>query len=211
MLKIKYQRTSTIQQHGDRFLTDTNSYDMVLFDQGISGTRPFNTRTQAIKIVDMVQQGKVGELVVEEIRDIGRNMVETINTLDWLDKNNVNVVIRGMGNLCSRVNGKRNEIWGLITATMSSLYQMELENLKLRTQMGREAYLMKGGRLGRSNGSNETVKQFLDKPTPQKIISLLNKGKSLRDIAGRTECSINLVIKVKKAYKPQPEVDLIVV
>ncbi len=167
-LKIKYQRTSTTQQHGDRFLTDTNKYDMVLFDQVISGTRPFNTRTQAMKIVELVEQGKVGELVVEEIRDIGRNMVDTINTLDWLDQRNVNIVIRSMGNLCSRVNGKRNEIWGLITATMSSLYQMELENLKLRTQMGREAYLMKGGRLGRSNGSNESVKQFLDKQNRNK-------------------------------------------
>jgi DNA invertase Pin-like site-specific DNA recombinase len=125
--------------------------------------------------------------------------------IDWLDKNNVTVVIRSMGNLCSRVNGKRNEIWTLITATMSSLYQMELENLKIRTKMGREAYLMKGGRIGRPNHSNETAKQFLDKPKSKEILSLLGKGKSLRDIAGRANCSINLVVKVKRLTQPKEE------
>ena len=33
-MRVKYQRTSTLQQHGKRFDTDTNKYDLVLFDQG---------------------------------------------------------------------------------------------------------------------------------------------------------------------------------
>jgi DNA invertase Pin-like site-specific DNA recombinase len=202
VLKIKYQRTSTAQQHGERFKIDKDIYNKVFFDQGISGTKPFNERTEAKKVIELVNQGLVDELVVEEIRDIGRNMVDTINTLDWLDKNNVNVVIKSMGNLCSRVNGKRNEIWTLITATMSSLYQMELENLKIRTKMGREAYLMKGGLIGRPRFTKETEKAFLEKPKTKEILSLLGKGKSLRDIAGRTNCSINLVVKVKRMLEP---------
>jgi DNA invertase Pin-like site-specific DNA recombinase len=202
VLKIKYQRTSTAQQHGERFKIDKDIYNKVFFDQGISGTKPFNERTEAKKVIELVNQGLVDELVVEEIRDIGRNMVDTINTLDWLDKNNVNVVIKSMGNLCSRVNGKRNEIWTLITATMSSLYQMELENLKIRTKMGREAYLMKGGLIGRPRFTKETEKTFLEKPKTKEILSLLGKGKSLRDIAGRTNCSINLVVKVKRMLEP---------
>lgn len=201
-LKIKYQRTSTAQQHGDRFKTDKNKYDKVFFDQGISGTKPFNERTEAKKIVELVNQGMVDELHVEEIRDVGRNMIDTLNTLDWLDKNNVTVVIRSMGNLCSRVNGKKNEIWTLITATMSSLYQMELENLKIRTKMGREAYLMKGGVIGRPRFTKETEKAFLEKPKTKEIQSLLKNGKSLRDIAGRAKCSINLVVKVKRMLEP---------
>jgi len=207
-MRVKYQRTSTLAQHGKRFDTDTNKYDLVLFDQGISGTKEFNTRTNGKKVIELVQQGVLKELVVEEIRDIGRNMVDTINTLDFLDKHNVNVVIRSMGNLCSRANGKRNEIWTLITATMSSLYQMELENLKIRTAMGRQAYLNNGGKLGRDRGSNESIKDFLNKPKTKEIISLLNKGKTVRDIAGRLDVSHNLVVKVRKHYNPQPEVEL---
>ncbi len=202
-MKIKYQRTSTLQQHGNRFDTDTNKYDLVLFDQGVSGTKEFGSRTHGKKVIDLATEGKLKELVVEEIRDIGRNMVDTINTLDFLDKHEVNVVIRSMGNLCSRANGKRNEIWTLITATMSSLYQMELENLKIRTEMGRQAYLNNGGVLGRAKGTNETIKEFMAKPRTKEIISLLNKGKTVRDIASRLGTSYNLVIKVRRHHKPQ--------
>jgi DNA invertase Pin-like site-specific DNA recombinase len=204
-MRIKYQRTSTIAQHGNRFEKDTNKYDLVLFDKGISGITEFKTRTNGKKIVELVESGKLKELVVEELRDIGRNMVDTINTLAWLDKHEVKVVIRSMGNLCSRVNGKKNEIWQLISSVMSSLYSMELENLKIRTEMGRKVYIMNGGRLGREHGTNETIKDFLSKPKSKEIASLLNKGKTVRDIAGRLNVSLNLVVKVRKYYKQSKE------
>ena len=203
-LIIKYNRTSTLAQHGLRFTTDRGTYDRTFFDQGVSGTKPFKERTEARKIVEMINNNMIKELHVEELRDVGRNMVDTINTLDWLDKNNVNVVIKSMGNLSSRVGEKRNEIWSMITATMSSLYQMELENLKTRTKMGREAYLMKGGVIGRPRHTKETEKAFLEKPKTKEILSLLSKGKSLRDIAGRANCSINLVVKVKRMVENTP-------
>ena len=199
-MRVKYQRTSSAAQHGKRFEKDTNKYDLVLFDQGISGTTEFKTRTNGKKIVELVESGKLTEVVVEELRDIGRSMVDTINTLGWLDKHEVNVVIRSMGNLCSRVNGKPNEIWGLISSVMSSLYSMELENLKIRTHMGRNVYVMNGGKLGRERGTNESIKDFLNKPKTKEIISLLNKKKTVRDIAGRLKVSLNLVVKVRKHY-----------
>jgi len=191
-------------QHGERFKTDRNAYDKVFFDQGVSGTKPFKERTEARKIVEMINNNMIKELHVEELRDIGRNMVDTINTLFWLDQNNVNVVIKSMGNLSSRVGEKRNEIWSMITATMSSLYQMELENLKTRTKMGREAYLMKGGVIGRPRHTKENEKAFLEKPKTKEILSLLSKGKSLRDVAGRANCSINLVVKAKRIVEKSP-------
>lgn len=200
-MRVKYQRTSSSQQHGKRFEKDTNQYDLVLFDQGISGTTEFKSRTQAKKIVELVEAAKLKELIVEEIRDIGRNMVDTINTLDWLDKNEVNVVIRSMGNLCSRVNGKRNEIWGLVSSVMSSLYSLELENLRIRCASGRAVFLMNGGRLGRERGTNETIKDFMNKPKSKEIISLLSKGKTVRDIAGRLGVSFNLIVKVRKYHE----------
>jgi DNA invertase Pin-like site-specific DNA recombinase len=202
-MRIKYQRTSTVAQHGKRFEKDTNKYDLILFDQGISGTTEFKTRTNGKKIVALVEAGKLKELVVEELRDIGRNTVDTINTLAWLDEHDVTVVIRSMGNLCSRANGKKNEIWGLVSSVMSSLYAMELENLKLRTEMGRKVYVMNGGKLGRDKGTNESIKDFLNKPKSKEIISLLNKGKKVRDIAGRLKVSFNLVVKVRKNHIQQ--------
>ena len=198
-MHIKYQRTSTEQQHGNRFSTDTTKYDKVFFDKGISGTKPFKERTEAAKVVELVENGKVDRFTVPELRDIGRNTVDSINTLAWLEKHNVNVEVLSMG-VSSKVNGKPNQIWKLITSVMSALYEMELDNLKLRTKMGRDAYLRNGGRLGRKKGDTESVATFLEKPKTKKIISLIEQGKSVRDISGRLSVSSSLVVKVRKHY-----------
>jgi hypothetical protein len=36
-MKIKYNRTSTINQNGVRFKLDKEVYDLTLFDKGVSG------------------------------------------------------------------------------------------------------------------------------------------------------------------------------
>ncbi len=199
MLRIKYQRTSSIQQKGERFSTDDASkYSEVIFDQGVSGTKPFRERTGGKKIISLVEQGLLKELVLPELRDLGRTLNDSISVLDFLDKNNVSVIIQSLGNIASLIDGKRNPLWTLISSVMSALYAMELENLKLRTEMGRTAYLMRGGRLGRTKGSNETNSTFINKPKTQEVISLLRHGKSTRDICSRLRVSPNLVSKVRK-------------
>ena len=203
-MRIKYQRTSTSQQHGNRFNEDKDKYDLVLFDQGVSGTLPFKERTESSKLIPLVENSKVAELIVEELRDVGRNMPDTIATLEWLDIHKVSVVIKSMG-ISSRINGEKNKIWSILSATLSAVYQMERESLLIRTKMGRDAYVRSGKKLGRKQGTTESIKQFLEKPRTKEIISLLEKGKSVRDIAGRLKCSLNTVIKVRKHYLPSKD------
>ena len=206
-MKVKYQRTSTVTQTGDRFTLDKEHYDHILFDRGISGTKPFRERTGGMKIISMVESGILKELVVPELRDIGRNTYDTISVLDFMEKHNVTVTIQSLGNLKSIVEGKKNPLWTLVSSIMSSLYQMELENLKLRTHMGRQSYILKGGKLGRKLGSSENDSSFMNKPKTREIISLLKKGKSTRDICGRLNVSPNLVTKVRRILKMWNEKD----
>ena len=206
-MKIKYQRTSTMEQHGERFGMDKEQYDLVLFDRGISGTKPFRERTNGIKIITLVEQGKLKELLVPELRDIGRNTFDTISVLDFMERHSVIVTIQSLGNLQSIVEGKKNSLWTLVSSIMSSLYQMELENLKLRTHMGRQSYIMRGGKLGRKIGTKENDSSFMLKPKTREIISLLKKGKSTRDICGRLNVSPNLVTKVRKILNDWKEHD----
>ena len=184
-MKIKYNRTSTINQDGERFKLDKDIYDLTLFDKGVSGKIPFKERENGKVLVGLVSEGKVSELVVEELSRLGRNTVDTLTTLKWLEDNGVNVVVKGMGNLQSQVNGKKNPIWNLITSVMSSLYELERENIMERTEMGRKMFVINGGKLGRKIGTVENRQEFLQKETNQKIISLLDRGKSVRDISGR--------------------------
>ena len=110
----------------------------------------------------------------------------------------MNVVVKSMGNLQSMVNKKKNPIWNLITSVMSSLYELERENILERTEMGRKMYVMNGGKLGRKIGTTENRSDFLNKEKTQKILSLLEKGKSVRDISGRLGVSTKTVVKVRK-------------
>jgi DNA invertase Pin-like site-specific DNA recombinase len=196
---------------GQRFLVDTQKYDEVYFDQGISGTKPFRERTNGMKIITLVEQGLVKEICFPELRDLGRSLYDSISVLEFFDKHNVIVTIQSLGNLQSIVDGKKNPIWTMISSIMSSLYQIELDNLRLRTHMGRQSYLMRGGKLGRKLGSNENVSTFMNKPKTQEIVSLLNRGKSVRDVCGRLGVSPNLVTKVRRILREWNDGDVTMV
>lgn len=195
-MKVKYNRVSTLQQTGDRFSIDKENYDLVLFDK-VSGTIPFNERPKGIELVNLIKDNKVSELVVEEFSRLGRNTGDVIRTLEWLDENEVNVVIRNLG-LQSRPNGKKNPIWKMISSVMSSLYEMELENIKERTMVGRQVYVQKGGKLGRPDGTSESTKHFLSKPKNQEIVKLLQRGLKYTEIQKILGCSPKTIKKVKE-------------
>ena len=195
-MRVKYNRVSTLQQTGDRFSVDKENYDLVLFDK-VSGTIPFNERPKGIELVNLVKNKKVSELVVEEFSRLGRNTGDVFRTLEWLEEHEVNVVIRNLG-LQSRPNGKKNPIWKMISSVMSSLYEMELENIKERTMVGRQVYVQKGGRLGRPDGTSESTKQFLSKPKNLEIVKLLERGLKYSEIQKILECSPKTIRKVKE-------------
>jgi DNA invertase Pin-like site-specific DNA recombinase len=195
-LKIKYNRVSTLKQSGDRFEADQERYDLILFDR-ISGSVPFKERPKAKELVKLVESEEVSELHVAELSRLGRHTGNCISTLEWLESYEVNVFVQNLG-LQSRPGGKRNPVWKMISSVMSSLYEMELQNIKERTEAGRQIYLQKGGLLGRPVGSTESEKQFLEKEKTQTILKLLTKGRTTREIAAITKCSYQTVMKAKR-------------
>ena len=198
-MRIKYNRVSTLQQTGERFAADTEKYDMVLLDK-VSGKVSFIDRPEGKKLFDLAKSGQVKEIVVEELSRLGRNTGDVVRTLEKFEEFNVNIIIRNLG-LQSRPLGERNPIWPMITAVLSSMYQMELENIKERTSVGRQVYVQNGGTLGRPAGSNETEKNYLDKPMTKKIISKVLEGRSVIEISKLFECSSSTVTKARKLGK----------
>jgi len=82
---------------------------------------------------------------------------------------------------------------------MSSLYDMELENIKERTRVGQLVYIQKGGVMGRKKGTTENDQKFLDKPKNKMILEHLKKDKfTIREISKLCDVSFNTIIKVKK-------------
>jgi DNA invertase Pin-like site-specific DNA recombinase len=198
-MKVKYNRVSTLQQSGNRFSDDKDIYDLTLLDK-VSGSVPFKERPQGKEVVRLVEAGLVSELAAEEFSRLGRNTGDVIRTLEWFEEKEVNVFIRNIG-LQSRPNGKKNPIWKMISSVMSSLYEMELENIKERTLTGRAVYVQRGGVLGRPDGSRESERKFLDKAKSQEIIKCLNKKRTIREISKLTDSSNKTIIKVKRLAK----------
>ena len=195
-MKVKYNRLSSLSQTGNRLTDDKTQYDLVLLDR-VSGSVSFKERPKGQELTKLVEQGKISELWVEEFSRLGRNTGDVIKTLEWLDEMKVNVVVRNIG-LQSRPNGQKNPIWKMISSVMSSLYEMELENIKERTMVGRKVYVLNGGRLGRPEGTKETEKDFLEKPHTKEIIKNLKKGLTIKDICKIVDCSNKTIIKTKR-------------
>ena len=195
-MKVKYNRVSTLNQTGDRFGTDTDQYDLTLLDK-VSGSIPFNQRDGGKEIIRLVEEGFLKELVVEEFSRLGRNTGDVISTLEYLDSIGVNVRVRNVG-LESRPNGKKNPIWKMISSVMSSLYEMEKENILERTRSGRVMAIQRGVKMGRPRGTQENVKRFLNKPKNVEIQKLLRRGLLYSEIQKVVECSPKTISKVKK-------------
>ena len=195
-MKVKYNRLSSLSQSGNRLTDDKTQYDLVLLDR-VSGSISFKLRPKGQELTKLVEQGKISELWVEEFSRLGRNTGDVIKTLEWLDEMKVNVVVRNIG-LQSRPNGVKNPIWKMISSVMSSLYEMELENIKERTMVGRKIYVLNGGRLGRPEGTKETEKDFLEKLQTKEIIKNLKKSLTIKDICKIVDCSNKTIIKTKR-------------
>lgn len=194
-MRVKYQRVSTLQQTGNRFEVDKDKYDLVLFDK-ISGTVPFRERPEAKKLIEIIESGQDVTLVVDELSRLGRTTSDTILMMDYFDKKLVNVVVKNLG-IQSMNNGKKNQIWTLIIATLSSLNQLELEFIKERTTAGRQVYVAKGGKLGRRSGTSETKRKFIEKPKSKRILEFIDKGWTVRQVAKQLDVSTKTVQKVR--------------
>lgn len=195
-MKVKYNRVSTLKQTGLRFTADKDSYDLILLDK-ISGSIAFKERPQAKELIRLIEKGLISSLVIEEFSRLGRNTGDVINTIEWFDSKNINVLVRNLG-LESIPNGKKNPIWKMISTIMSSLYEMELENIKERTLIGRMVYVQNGGQLGRPKGSKENESLFLKKKSTTTALSCLNKGLTIRETSKIAGISVTTVMKIKK-------------
>ena len=195
---IKYNRTSTINQKGERFKLDKGNYDLTINDFGVSGKIPFNKREGGSKLIELVEEGKVSKIVFEDLSRCGRTLKDSINTLDYFFEKGVVIKVRNIGIESHTPNGEKNPMWNIVTSILSSVYEMERERILEITEMGRKQYVLNGGKLGRKVGSMEDKMVFERKPQTKSIMKLLKMGKSNRDIIGRLNCSPKTITKVRK-------------
>lgn len=208
-MKINYIRVSTSTQNKD--VQEFNlSSEYKVFNETCSGSIAFQERSQGAKIIELVKEGKVEEILIHDISRIGRNNLDVLSMIQFFTLHNVNLVSRREG-LSTMIEGKPNPIASLIIGILSTLAQHELDRMRERRNEGiarakeRGVYSSNGG-----NKREETREEFLAKDSTKKIVKYLKeKNNSLRRVASLSGCSLGKVQKVVKMLggvsTPEPE------
>lgn len=192
-MKARYNRISTPSQKLERQLAKQHP-DEVLYNDVVSGSTAFEKREYGLKLIDDINKGNVKYVSVSSIDRLGRNMFDIIDTLKYFDEKLVTLRVDNLG-LESRVNGKVNPTFNLITSVMANVAQMERESLLERQREGIEIAKAKGTYKGRVRGSVESDDEVLAKYP--KVIKHLKRGQSLRNTKKLADVSLGTVQKVK--------------
>ena len=147
MAKVLYTRVSTVQQHLDRQLTDSDQYDMVFMDK-CSGKD--TNRPQLQEMLNYIRSGD--SLYVHELSRLGRNTFDLISLVRTiLDKN---VDIKFIKENLHFKPGNNDPISNLMLEVFSSVYQFERTLILERTK--------EGITLAKANGKYKGTKKHLN-------------------------------------------------
>ena len=199
-MKINYVRISSGSQNNDIQVFNLPN-DNKVFKDTISGSIAFSDRPEGAKIIELVKEGKIDTIYINDISRIGRDNIDVLNMIQFFTENGVNLISRREG-LSTMIEGKVNPIASLIIGILSTLAQHELERLRERQREGiarakdRGVYSSHGG-----NRKEETRGEFLAKSDTKKIIKYLNEGNSLRRTALLSQASLGKVQKVVRILK----------
>ena len=206
-MKVNYIRVSHETQNKD--VQEFNlSSEYKVFKETCSGSIAFSDRPEGAKIMKLVKEGKVEEILIHDISRIGRNNLDVLNMIQFFTSNNVNLISRREG-LSTMLEGKPNPIASLIIGIMSTLAEYELNRLRDRRNEGiarakeRGVYANHGG-----NRREETREEFMAKADTKKIVKYLREGNSLRRtslLSGASLGKVQKVVRMTEALATPPE------
>lgn len=198
-----YSRISTITQNANRQIENFKSHpyfkaENVYVDK-VQGNIPFLERSEAAKLFDLVTskdyQEKNITIVVDSIDRLGRNLVNTLQTIELFTINNINLQSLKEG-FETMIDGKENPIAKVVVSVMASIAEMERDRIKERTQEGIKIAKAQGKFKGRKVGSTQTDQRLLQRHPV--VVEKLKKGLTIRDISSITKKSTATIMRVKK-------------
>jgi DNA invertase Pin-like site-specific DNA recombinase len=149
--------------------------------------------------VSFVKQNQIHRVVCLEISRVGRNTLEALKVIQFLNENGVSLYVKNYNLETLNSNGNVNPITSLICTILLEVASMERLTIKERMASGRKQYIERcrrdGIKMGRPSTYRKTDEVY--KKQYQREISLIRKGLSLANISAITGTSINTIRKVK--------------
>lgn len=199
-------RVSTDKQEYQRQINELTEYcnkvnwEIVkVFSNKVSGVTKIEDREEIQSLIQYVKENKIDRVVCLEISRVGRNTLEALKIIQFLNENKVSLYVKNYNLETLDHNGNVNPITSLICTILLEISQMERLTIKERMESGRRQYIERcrkdGIKMGRPCTYRKSVEVY--KEQYQKEISLLKKGYSLSNISKITGRSINTIKKVK--------------
>ena len=191
-----YQRQVTeLQEYCDRAGWEVTR----VFANKVSGARAVTERAEIVEMVEYIKSNDVKRVVCLEISRLGRNTLEALKVINYLNENGVSLYVKNY-NLETLIDGKVNPVASLICTILLEIASMERLTIKERMTSGRNQYIAKckeqGIKMGRPSSYRKSDTSY--KEQYGKEISLLKKGISLRNVAQLTGTSVNTLRKLRQ-------------
>lgn len=163
-----------------------------------SGTIPFNKRPEAIKLIQDVHDGLITRIHVHSISRLGRNTVDILNTINFFTELGICIVTEKEGFQTLDRNKRENTTAKMVISIMATLSEFEREMILERTREGIKKAQEEGKYAANGGRPKDNPRLWITKEKPTRILKLLNRGLSIRDVAFRTKSSEGTVQKVKR-------------
>ena len=200
-------RVSTQGQDYERQVVELTDYcqrmnwEVVkVFANKVSGATRNADREEISALVEYVKENQLNRVVCLEISRLGRNTLEALKVINYLNENGVSLHIKNYNLNTLNPDGKVNPVASLICTILLEIASMERLTIKERMASGRDLYIAKCRRDGVKMGRPSTYRKSDDayKDQYQKEIALLRKGISLRNVHAITGTSIGTLQKIKR-------------
>lgn len=201
-----YARVSSI---GDRQNTErqvknltefaaTSGYEVKgIYEEHISGARTNKERKVLTDCLTDARENGIDIILFSELSRCGRAIWEVLETIKFCADNGINLYFQKEG-LTLFKDGKVDSIMAIYISCLGFCAEKERENIYFRLSQGRELAKAKGVKMGRKVGSVKSRDQ--KEKEYAKVIKLLRKGESMRNVAKLCDVSLSSVQRVKKEF-----------
>jgi len=206
---IIFTRVSTVTQNNTRQTAELNEYCQKMryklagvIEEQISGAKKTKERPELIKLIRLIDEGKVDKVLVWELSRLGRNVVEILQVIQMFNEKKVSLFIKNFNLETLDDKGKPNPLSMFMIQILLSVAEMERVSIRQRMYSGYLKHLNDGKAVGRKKGVCESKEKLLEKH--KEVVKLLKKGVSVRNISKLTNnTSLATIVKVNKLIKKE--------
>ncbi|AFU17218.1 recombinase family protein [Bacillus sp. ISL-8] len=198
-MKIAYARVSTVDQNLNRQIDTLKEFGAEkIFTEQKSGASVHN-REMFQEALQFVRSGDT--FMVEAIDRLGRNYDEIIQTVNYLKKKEVKLIITSLPIMAEAIGNSLLDkfIKDLIIQILAMIAEQERTETKRRQAQGISLAKQKGVYKGRPTIYSPTAKDPQKRLVYNRVIEMLNDGEAISHIAKENGITRQTVYRIKHA------------